>query len=112
MLVGFLVMLCGVAKASCFGSDSFQTCTDNSGNNYSVQRFGNQTYMNGSNSSTGSTWSQNSTTIGNTTFHNGTSADGGSWNGTSTRIGSTSFYNGTDSDGNSYIRTCNQFGCY
>jgi hypothetical protein len=35
------------SSAACLGSGSFQTCYDNSGNSYSVQRFGNQTNMNG-----------------------------------------------------------------
>ncbi len=97
--------------AGCVGSGSFQTCTDDSGNSYSVQRIGNTTYTNGHNASTGSNWSQNSTTIGNTTFHNGRSADGDTWNGTSTRIGGSTFNSGTDSDGNFYNSTCTQFGC-
>lgn len=98
--------------AQCFGPANMQTCTDNSGNTYNIQRFGNQTMMQGYNPSTGSNWNQNSTTIGNTTFHNGTAADGGSWNGTSTRIGNSTFYNGTNSKGQPYSATCNQFGCY
>lgn len=98
------------AFAGCVGSGSFQTCSDSSGNTYSVQRFGNSTYLTGQ-SENGSSWSQNSTTIGNTTFHNGTAADGDSWNGTSTRIGGTTFNSGIDSDGNPYSSTCNQYGC-
>ncbi|MFI8608486.1 hypothetical protein ACIGFL_09195 [Pseudomonas sp. NPDC077649] len=99
------------AIAGCFGSGSLQTCTDNSGNTYNVQRFGNTTSVQGYNAGTGSNWNQTSTTIGNTTFHNGTSANGNSWNGTSNRIGNTTFHNGTDSKGNPYSATCNQFGC-
>ena len=72
------------ASAACYGSKSFQTCSDDSGNNYTVQRFGNSTYMQGYNSRTGSNWSQNSTTFGSTTFHNGRDKDGNSWNTTCT----------------------------
>lgn len=100
------------AFAQCFGSGSFQTCSDPSGNTYNVQRFGNTTNVQGYNPSTGSSWSQNSNTMGNTTFHNGTSASGDSWNGTSTRIGGTTFNSGTDSGGNHYQSTCNRYGCY
>lgn len=99
------------AVAGCFGTGSFQTCTDDSGNTYNVQRFGNTTHLDGY-SANGSHWSQDSSTIGGTTFHHGYSADGGSWNGTSTRIGDTTFNSGTDSDGNHYQSTCNSYGCY
>lgn len=68
------------ASAACYGSKSFQTCSDDSGNNYTVQRFGNSTYMQGYNANTGSSWSQNSQTYGKSTFHNGVDANGNSWN--------------------------------
>ncbi len=106
-----LSLVAGVASAGCVGSGSLQTCTDNSGNSYTVNRIGNTTFTNGYNSNTGSTWDQTSTTIGNTTFHNGRAADGDSWSGTSTRIGGTTFNSGIDSDGNPYSSTCNSYGC-
>jgi hypothetical protein len=96
--------------ASCLGSGSFQTCNDNSGNSYSVQRFGNQTNMSGYNAQTGSTWSQHSATMGNTTFHNGVT-NGNSWNMTDQRFGNARTYSGTDSRGQSFFYSCNQFGC-
>lgn len=111
-IIGFACFVgAPAAFAACVGSGSFQTCTDGSGNHYNVNRFGNMTSVQGYNSNTGSSWNQHSTTLGNTTFHNGTSADGGSWNGTSTRIGNTIFNSGTDSDGNPYSSTCSQYGC-
>src|SRR5690606_40219596 len=55
--------LSATAQAACVGSPGFQTCTDNSGNSYSVQRFGGSTYMQGRNSATGSNWSQQSHTV-------------------------------------------------
>ena len=58
------------AFANCVGSPSFQTCTDASGNSYSVQRFGNTTAVQGR-SLDGSNWSQQTQTIGNTTYQNG-----------------------------------------
>lgn len=106
-----LLIATSSAFATCVGTDSYQTCTDDSGNTYEVQRIGNTTNVQGYNPNTGSSWDQQSTTIGNTTFHSGTSADGGSWNGTSTRIGNTTFNEGIDSDGNPYSSTCNQYGC-
>lgn len=70
-------MLCPIVSwAGCFGSDSFQTCNDNSGNSYNVQRFGNTTNVQGHNSSTGSSWNQNSTRMGNQTTTRRQDADG------------------------------------
>jgi hypothetical protein len=106
-----LLLLSTTANAICTGSGSFKTCTDNQGNSYTIQKFGNQTYMTGNNSRTGSSWSSNSTTIGNTTFQQGRSADGDSWNQTIQNIGNTQYRTGTDSNGNSFSTTCNQFGC-
>lgn len=99
------------AFAGCFGTGSSKSCMDDSGNTYNVQRFGNNTHLDGY-SASGSHWSQDSSTIGNTTYHNGYSADGDSWNGTSTKIGDSTFHSGTDSDGNYYQSTCNSYGCY
>lgn len=106
-----LLLISTTASALCTGSGSFKTCTDNQGNNYTVQKFGNQTYTTGHNNRTGSSWSSNSNTIGNTTFQNGRSADGGTWNQTIQNIGNTQFRSGTDSNGNSFNKTCNQYGC-
>lgn len=76
-----MTLLASAASATCFGTDSFQTCYDSdSGNNYSIQRFGNTTTMQGSNSRTGSRWSQESYSFGNSTHHYGRDADGNSWN--------------------------------
>lgn len=74
------------ASAACFGLSSFQTCSDSSGNRYTVNRMGNTTYMRGNNYNTGSSWSQRSTTLGGTTLHNGYDSNGNSW--------STRCYNG------------------
>ena len=43
------------SQAACFGSGAMQTCTDNQGNSYNVQRFGNTTTMQGSNVANGTT---------------------------------------------------------
>ncbi|WP_157784533.1 hypothetical protein [Sinorhizobium fredii] len=77
-----LSLIAAPAYAACVGSGNFQSCFDNSGNSYSVTRMGNHTMMQGHNSETGSNWSQNSTTVGNTTFHNGIDKDGDSWSST------------------------------
>jgi hypothetical protein len=72
---------------------------------------GNTPIMNGYDSQTGSSWSQNSTTIGNTTIHNGM-MNGNSWNSTDTQIGNMKGIYGTDSRGNSFSRTCGPLGCF
>lgn len=106
------MMLPLVAQANCFGSGSYQTCTDSSGNTYSVQRYGNTTQLQGYNADTGNNWSQSSSTYGNTTYHNGTAANGNSWSGTTSTYGGTTTYQGIDSQGQSYYKTCNSYGCY
>ena len=99
------------ASAACFGSAAYSTCTDDSGNSYSIQRFGNQTFMNGSNAAAGSNWSEHSMTLGNTTYIDGKAANGNSWNETEQHLGNTETYSGTDSNGNSFFRTCGPGGC-
>jgi hypothetical protein len=105
-------LMTGGANAGCIGSSAFQTCNDSSGNSYTINRFGNTTMMNGYNAQTGSSWSQNSNTFGNTTTHNGTASNGNSWNSTETRMGNTRSIYGSDSQGNSFSKTCGPFGCY
>ncbi len=112
LIASALVFAPFFADAACFGSDAYQTCTDDSGNSYDVQRYGNTTQMQGYNSSNGSQWSQTTQTYGNTTYHNGTAANGSSWSGTSSSYGGTTVHQGTDSNGQSYYKTCNKYGCY
>lgn len=106
-----LLATISAAQANCFGSPGFQTCTDASGNSYTVNKLGNTTLMNGYNAQTGSNWNQTTQQLGNTTIHNGTAADGSSWNGTTQRLGNTTIHSGTDSRGNSFNKVCNQYGC-
>jgi hypothetical protein len=105
------VLMVSSASAGCIGSGAFKSCTDNSGNSYTISKFGNSTMVNGYNSKTGSNWSQNSMRSGNTTFTTGNDADGNSWNSTTMRSGTQSYTFGTDSDGNSFSSTCGAFGC-
>jgi len=88
-LVGLLTLGVSLpASAGCYGSSSVYNCYDyQSGNSYSVQKYGNSTYMQGYNAGTGSSWSQNSNSFGNTTFHNGTDSRGNSWSTTCQSIG-------------------------
>jgi hypothetical protein len=100
------------ANAACTGSGTFYTCTDASGNSYTVNKFGNSTAVNGYNAQTGSNWNQNTYRSGNTSSTYGTAADGSTWNSQTYRTPSGSTTYGTDSNGNSFSRTCNQFGCF
>lgn len=101
-----------VANAACFGSDAFKTCTDDSGNSYNVQKYGNTTNVQGTNAQTGSSWNQTSNTYGNTTHTYGTAANGNSWNSTTRSSPGMSQTYGTDSNGNSFSKTCTQAGCF
>lgn len=100
-----------LALANCVGSSQFETCNDQNGNSYTVNRIGNETLVNGRNAQTGNTWNEQSNTVGNNTFVNGTAANGNRWNETETRVGNSTMINGNDSNGRSFHRTCNQFGC-
>lgn len=110
--IALLVMISGAAHADCIGSGSLKTCYDDQGNTYDVQSLGNTTYVNGHNSRTGSSWSQESQHIGDNTYTTGRDADGNSWNSNAIRVGDSTFINGTDSDGNSFSQVCNEYGCY
>jgi hypothetical protein len=98
------------ANANCYGTGTFRTCTDVSGNSYNVQRYGNTTNMQGYNAQTGSTWTQNSQTYANTTQIQG-NTNGNSWNQTIHALPGMTIQSGTDSRGNSFNRTCTAFGC-
>lgn len=99
-------MATNIASAACWGSESFQNCSDSYGNSYNVTRTGNSTYVSGYNANTGSSWSSNSMTVGNSTYQSGYDSDGNSWNQTINNYGGTTTYSGSDSDGNSFYRTC------
>lgn len=109
--VGLGLAFTGSVNAACYGSGSYQNCTDDSGNSYSVRRYGNTTQMDGYNSQTGSNWSQTSRTMGNTTYHEGIAGNGNSWNSTERRSGSNTYIQGTDAQGNYFSKTCNKYGC-
>lgn len=106
-----LSLVASPAYSSCFGTHSFSNCNDDSGNTYTVRRYGNSTDMNGYNFNTGSSWSQNSRSIGNSTYTNGYDSDGNSWNMQQRTIGNRTYYSGTDSGGNFFSGSCGTFGC-
>lgn len=100
------------AQSNCFGTENLKTCTDSSGNTYSVSKFGNTTTVQGANAGTGSTWSQTSSTFGNNTYTNGTAANGQPWNQTTSTFGNTTSTYGTDSNGKPFSKSCTQLGSY
>ena len=99
----------GSAWADCVGTDTFATCTDDSGNTYTVNRMGGMTMVNGSNPD-GSTWSQTSQTMGDMTMTNGES-NGQPWNMTQQNLGGMTTYSGTNVAGQPFFHTCTAYGC-
>lgn len=84
-LISFCALLVSatIAHASCVGTKTFSTCYDaDTGNSYSIQRYGGSTHMNGTNSRTGSNWSQDTHTYGGTSFQTGRDSRGNSWQNT------------------------------
>jgi len=66
VLVGIAALfISGNAAATCYGSSTYRTCTDASGNSYTTQKIGNSIYTYGYNAQTGSSWSQSTQRIGN-----------------------------------------------
>jgi hypothetical protein len=113
LLLGLL--LCGAAftsQAACVGTGNFRTCTDNAGNSYNIQRFGNSTTMSGTNPRTGSEWSQQSHTFGNTTNTYGRDATGRTWNSTTITTPGTTQQFGRDSRGQPFSKICTAAGCF
>jgi hypothetical protein len=110
-LSALVTLLGGFANAACFGTGALRTCTDDSGNSYNVQKFGNSTNVQGFNANTGSQWSQNSQTLGNTTYIQGNS-NGRNWNETIQTMPGMTTYSGTDSMGRSFTKVCTAAGCF
>ena len=112
LLAAVILSTAAAAHSACLGSGSLRTCTDDSGNSYTINKLGNSTYVQGSNAQTGSTWSQETHRSGSTSNTYGRDSDGNSWNSNTYRSGSSTNTYGTDSNGRSFQRTCNQYGCY
>ncbi len=110
--LGALMSLPTFAAAECYGSGSYYSCYDTSGNTYNVQRYGNTTSVQGYNSQSGSSWSQDSYRSGNMTQTFGRAADGNAWNSTTITSPGMSNTFGTDSNGNSFSTTCTSLGCW
>jgi hypothetical protein len=99
------------AQSHCYGSTTNYSCNDvHSGNSYNVSKFGGNTQVNGYNAQTGSTWNQNSTHVGNTTYVNG-NTNGRAWSQTIQASPGMTTYFGTDSKGVYRSKTCTAYGC-
>ena len=107
-----LLVCHGIASAGCFGSETFYTCNDASGNAYTVNKLGNTTLVNGQNQTTGSQWNERSTRVGNTTYIDGQAANGRNWNSTITTNGGVTTQSGTDSRGQPFTKVCTAYGCF
>lgn len=105
LAIAAMLAATNASQAGCFGTGTYSTCTDASGNRYSIQRFGGNTYMNGYNANTGSSWSRNSSTFGNSTYTYGRNSQGQSWTSTTNQFGSY----GRNSSGQSW--NCGILGC-
>jgi len=51
MITLFLGMASATAQAGCYGSDAHRTCSDDTGNRYTVSKYGNTAPVHGSNAS-------------------------------------------------------------
>src|SRR5690349_10167036 len=98
------------ASAACYGTVTFQNCDDSSGNGYTINHFSDTTIMTGGDAQTGGSWAQNSTTLGDTTFHNDRASSGNSWNATDQRLEDSRQIFGRDSQGDSFNRICGLLG--
>lgn len=107
----FAMAASSAAQAACTGTRAFSTCYDDSGNSYTVMRYGSTTQMDGYNSRTGTSWSQTSFTYGSFTDHTGYTSNGGHWQMTQQRIGNISYYTGTNAQGEYFSYSCDQYGC-
>ncbi|MBN3858166.1 hypothetical protein G3N59_32745 [Paraburkholderia sp. Ac-20340] len=98
--------------AGCSGSLAFPNCIDASGNNYSVQHFGNTAPVNEKPPMTGGASDRVPTTIGSSTYVSGVAADGATWNESVTDYGNgTRTISGMDGNGVVYTHYCTLNGC-
>lgn len=113
-----LIAACVAANAGCELSPSGASakCTDGSGNAYTVQSNGTTVSVQGSNPTTGSSWSNNYQTDGTTTYDRGMRDEKGisddkSWDKTIRTTPGGTTYSGTNSKGLPFQRTCPTHGC-
>lgn len=111
--VVFLACATPAAFGRCSGNPAFQDCVDESGNNYSVQRFGNTAPIDSEDANAKETSNHIAHTIGSSTFISGVAADGSTWNETITDYGNGSrTISGMNGQGLIYNRYCTAYGCH
>ncbi len=99
-------------SAVCTGNHVIQDCVDESGNNYTVQHFGNTTPVNEKPPRTGAQSDGFPTTAGSTSFLSGVTPDGANWNETITDYGNgTRTISGMAGNGVVYTHYCTVMGC-
>ncbi len=112
LLALLFLALPGLGHAGCYGTGSFRSCTDASGNHYTINQLGNTTLMQGYSSSTGNSWNQTTNRIGNSSFSHGHAADGSSWSSSSHNLGGGyRSIQGQDSRGHRFNALCGPMGC-
>ena len=100
------------ATANCAGTPAFNVCLDASGNHTTTIRSGDSSHVSGGSIATGSTWSHETRSIGNTTFSEGR-RNGHGWTRTDIDLGggARATY-GADSRGGAFGSVCGRYGCY
>jgi hypothetical protein len=83
------------ASAACIGNDPVKWCTDANGNRYTMSTIGNSTFINGT-TADGHKYSKETHRIGDTVQTSGTAPSGRKWGTTTTAVATY----GTDEQGN------------
>lgn len=89
--IAFTIALLATSQsyAQCIGSGEFQTCIDVfAGTRTEIQRIGSTSFIEGSNPSTGETWSGTEQDLGNIQLRSGRTGDGRAYNSTTHDMGS------------------------
>ena len=100
------------AGANCAGTPGFSVCLDASGNHTTTIRAGGSSHVSGGSLATGSAWSHETRSIGNTTFSEGRN-NGRVWTRTDVDLGGgTRATYGDDSRHGAFGSVCGPYGCY
>lgn len=115
LLIAALALATTGAHATCSGTGSYRTCTDNqSGSTYST--YGTKNYSNtqGYNPQTRSHWNQQTWNYGGMGSQTtGKDSRGRQWSQRTQRMGNRTIYSGRDASGNNYYYSCDDKGnCY
>lgn len=118
LVLGMAILLfSSIASAKCYGTKTNKVCYSDNGNIHYVSKNGSYTNVSSYNNRTGSRWSSNYSTYGNTTYATGRSKKGNSWNETIVRKRNSTHYYGTNSRGQKFdsygtVRCRKKYGCY